>query len=474
MPSLTRIIAQNTVIQIAGKAVSMVFGLLTVGVMTRYLGQEGFGQYTTVVAFLQFFGIVVDFGLAVIIIQLISARPAETEKLASNIFTFRLVSAVMLFALAPIVVWLFPYPAVIKWGVAVTAAALLFTSLNQIVISLFQRELRMSKVVVADVVGRAVIFAAAVIAVYFNWSLLAIMAGVSLGNLVNFALTFIWSRSITRIRLAFDWPVWREVFHKSWPIGLSIIFNLVYFKLDTVILSLYRSQAEVGVYGATYKVLEILSTLPYMFMGLILPLLSAAWAEQNRERFVDIMQRTWDVMLIMTLPMVVGGMILARPIMVAVAGPEFVESGPILQILLLATGAIYLSTIFNHAVIALEQQRRMLWGFAAVALISLFGYFMFIPVYSYWAAAGFTVVAEVLIFIISMVVVYRTLHRLVSLASVSRVVAATALMGLALYLLILIQAPFFLMLLLGIVVYLLVLYGVGGITKGFIREIVGR
>jgi len=452
----------------------MVFGLLTVGLMTRYLGQEGFGQYTTIIAFLQFFGIIVDFGLAVIIVQLISARPAETAKLTSNIFTMRLLTALVFFALAPFLVWLFPYPLIIKWGVAVTAAAMLFTSLNQLVVGLFQRELKMGRATIAEVTGRAIIFLGTLLAVWQGQGLLAIMAAVVVGNFFNFCLSFYFSRSITKIKLAFDWPVWREVLQKTWPIGLSIVFNLIYFKADTVILSLYRSQAEVGVYGAAYKILEVLSVIPYMFMGLILPILSAAWARGETARFKTVMQKAWDFMAIVTLPVLFGGLALAESLIVFVAGPEFAAAGPVLRILLLATAAIYLSTVFNHAVVALGAQKKMLWGFAVVAVISLIGYFWLIPLYSYTAAAGITVVGEVLILLISGAVIYRAVGSLVNFKIFLRAFLASLVMACFLWLGQGNGWGLGWLLLLGVAVYAAALYIVGGVRKELLVELLRR
>ncbi|MFA6534345.1 MAG: flippase [Patescibacteria group bacterium] len=472
--SLTRQVASNTFIQLLGRAASMVFGLLTVGLMTRYLGQEGFGQYTTIIAFLQFFGIIVDFGLAVIIVQLISARPAETAKLTSNIFTMRLLTALVFFALAPFLVWLFPYPLIIKWGVAVTAAAMLFTSLNQLVVGLFQRELKMGRATIAEVTGRAIIFLGTLLAVWQGQGLLAIMAAVVVGNFFNFCLSFYFSRSITKIKLAFDWPVWREVLQKTWPIGLSIVFNLIYFKADTVILSLYRSQAEVGVYGAAYKILEVLSVIPYMFMGLILPILSAAWARGETARFKTVMQKAWDFMAIVTLPVLFGGLALAESLIVFVAGPEFAAAGPVLRILLLATAAIYLSTVFNHAVVALGAQKKMLWGFAVVAVISLIGYFWLIPLYSYTAAAGITVVGEVLILLISGAVIYRAVGSLVNFKIFLRAFLASLVMACFLWLGQGNGWGLGWLLLLGVAVYAAALYIVGGVRKELLVELLRR
>ena len=68
--SYTRKIAHNTIIQIIGKGISTVIGVIVIAMLTRYLGQSGFGQYTTIMAFLQFFGVLVDMGLYLSLIHI--------------------------------------------------------------------------------------------------------------------------------------------------------------------------------------------------------------------------------------------------------------------------------------------------------------------------------------------------------------------------------------------------------------------
>ena len=50
-------------------------------------------------------------------------------------------------------------------------------------------------------------------------------------------------------KLAFDWQIWKKIIIKMWPIAISIICNVVYLKGDTLLLSIFRSQTEVGLYG---------------------------------------------------------------------------------------------------------------------------------------------------------------------------------------------------------------------------------
>ena len=119
--SYTRKIAHNTIIQIVGKTVSTIIGVIVIGMLTRYLGEGGFGQYTTVMAFLQLFGVLVDMGLYIILVKKLSEPNADQSAVASNIFTLRLTSAIIFLGLAPAVALFFPYPELVKWGILITS-----------------------------------------------------------------------------------------------------------------------------------------------------------------------------------------------------------------------------------------------------------------------------------------------------------------------------------------------------------------
>ncbi len=99
------------------------------------------------------------------------------------------------------------------------------------------------------------------------------------------------ARGYTKFNFGFDFSYWKRIWHRAWPIALTSLLTLVYFKADTLILSVYRSEGEVGIYGATYKVLEIIGTFPHMFLGLVLPVLTTAYVTQNFERFKRVYQK---------------------------------------------------------------------------------------------------------------------------------------------------------------------------------------
>lgn len=395
--SRTAKIAKNTLVQVIGRAIGTVLGILTLGVMTRYLGTAGYGQFTTVTTFLQFFGIFVDFGLSLTTLSMLSEKGADKDKITSNMLSLRIISAAVFFGFAPLVVLAFPYDAAVKAGVAIAAFSFFFLAINQILTAVLQKELRMERVAIAEVLGRGGLFAGALGVAFFGLSLQWMLGALVLGNAVTILANWLLVRKLHVVRPRFDWPVWKDIFTQSWPIGLAIVFNLIYLKGDVIILSLTRTQEEVGLYGAAYKILDVVTVVPIMFMGLVLPLLVKARSEKSKEDWNRILQKAFDFMAVLALPLVAGGIAVGPELMQLFAGDQFDGAGSLLQVLVIAAGAVFFASLFGHAVIAIKKQKPMVWGYAADAVLATVLYLTFIPRYGADAAAWITVTSEVFI-----------------------------------------------------------------------------
>ena len=183
-------VAINTLVQIISKGLATVLGLAAVAIITRELGQNGFGEYTTIITFLSFFGIVADLGLTLVTIQIISQPEINQEKALGNLLALRLVSAVFFLGLAPIAVLFFPYAAEVKTGVAITSFSFLFIALNQILVAIFQKNLRMDKVSIAEVASRLVLLFGIIITARNDYGLNGILVATVASSLVSFLLHF--------------------------------------------------------------------------------------------------------------------------------------------------------------------------------------------------------------------------------------------------------------------------------------------
>jgi len=407
-PSLKRQLALNTGVQIAGKVISTGLGIGIIGFMTRTLGTSGFGAYSIANAFLQIFALLLDLGMNVTQVAMLGECTGDEKRehrITSAFFTLRLLLAIaVLGVLAPIVAFIFPYPLELKIAIIALSGSFFFPTLNQVVMGAEQRHLKMHAAAFAENIGRLIVLAGLIYAQTANWTLIPIMWLITLGSFGNFFTNILFARKFAYFGWNWDPAFWKNILSRSWPVGLSIAFGLLYFKADTIILSLYRSQAEVGIYGAAYRILEILITVPFMYAGVLLPILSGAWAKKEKEKFTKLISASIDVMVMMLVPMIVGTWLLGTRLITAVTGPEFASAGPVLSILIVAIGAIYLNTIFSHAVVALDKQRQMISVYAITAIVAVICYFLLIPSYGMWAAAWVTVASETIVGIGSLIV----------------------------------------------------------------------
>jgi O-antigen/teichoic acid export membrane protein len=469
---LAKKIAWNTIIQFASKIISIIFGLFTIAIITRYLGQAGFGEYTIVNTFISFFAVAADLGLTLITVQMISQPNINRDQVLSDLFSLRFWSAIFLLILAPITILFFPYSSAIKIGVLVTVVSYFFVALNQIMVGLFQKELRLDRVAIGEVLSRASLLGGILLAAVLNWGLLGILWVAVIASFLNFLILFIYARKLAHIRLNFHWPVWLAIVKKSWPIGLTIIFNLIYLRADTIFLSIFKSQNAVGLYGAAYRVVDVLITLPFIFAGIVLPIMTSSWLEKRELQFQNVLQRSFDLMSIIAVPMVFGAYCLADTIMSTVAGEDFVLSGSILKILIIASSIIYLGTVFSHAVIAIDKQKAIIWAYLFVALTALAGYLFFIPSFSYFGAAWVTVYSELTIALASFYIVWKNTRFIPNVTVFLKSLLASIAMALVLWPISKISLAITLPL--GVIVYLLVLYITKGVSKKDILELIDK
>ena len=389
--STTRQIANNTAIQIAGKGISTLLGLLAVGIMTRALGAQQFGYYATAIGFLQFFAIISDFGFIVNTAKLLSEPAFDKKDLLNNLFTWRLLTALFFQGVAISAIWILPYSQTIKIAAAILALSYIPNILNQVFTGYYQTKLRMATVMAGEIFGRVILVAGIGLIAYQHYGFLSMMWLVT-GAAWIYTI-YLWYRS-EDVKFSINKTISLAMFKKMWPTALAIIFNAFYLQGDRVLLPLYASASDVGFYGAAYRVLDIMAQVGFMTMGVLVPLLTYTWSRALRDDFKKYYQLSFDLMLLVLLPMVAGTIVLATPIMRLVAGPEFLPAGKVLALLAISTLGVCFGTTYSMIAIAIDRQHRSTWIFLATAILAVIAYFTFIPRYGMYGAAYVTIGSE--------------------------------------------------------------------------------
>src|SRR3989344_2387354 len=124
--SLGQKIASNTLISVVGRIASGALGLIAVALISRYLGREGFGEYSIILIFLYIVLAVSDLGLYSILSREISKIENNENKIISSIFGLRILSALLFFVVSFVVLYFLPYSKDIKIGILVASPGFLF------------------------------------------------------------------------------------------------------------------------------------------------------------------------------------------------------------------------------------------------------------------------------------------------------------------------------------------------------------
>lgn len=470
--STTKVIAWNTGAQALGKIISTIFGMIIIALMTRYLGQLGFGYYSTANAFFQIFAIMLDLGINVMIVQMLGEHKGDEKyerRAVSATMTFRIVTSFVLLGIAPFIGLLFPYAFEVKLIMFALWISFFAATLNQVVIGVQQRHLKMHIVAISEVAGRAVLLLGLLLAISWNSGLMTIVTFVSLGSVINLLINWLAARKYASFAWNWDPAFWKELLQRSWPIGISIFFNLLYFKSDAFILSLVRTPNEVGIYSAAYRVLEILITFPFMLAGIMLPLMAHAWAKKNKEQFSNLLRQSYSAMMLFAFPLLAGILAIGTEAMVFISGEDFAESGGILKILALATAMIYFGTISSHVVVAINKQKAMIPAYIIVAIMTVILYIIFIPEYGMWAAAWLTVFSEGAVALAATWFAYRSAQNIIAVKTIVKIFFCSAVMGLAILPIKDLWLP--IPVVAGMLIYAILILTTGAISRETIKEI---
>lgn len=433
--AIARTIAYNVVLNSFLKVFSTVaLSLFSIRLITGYLGQDGFGQYSTVLAFFALFSAIADLGLSSVTAREISREGADESTILSKVLSLRLFSSFVVFLLSPLLIVFFGYSSELKIGIFIAAGAILFSTLSLMMNGVFQKRLAMDKVALIEFIGKLLQVSVVVLVVKMNLGFLAV-AGTLLVSLSFNALTVLFfSRRYVRFSPSIDVSYWRGFLRESLPMGATAIITFAYFKMDTIILSILQSSAHVGIYNVAYKIMENLIFFPAMLAGLILPLLSR-FIFTDRRQFEEIADKTFKVFFIIIVPIVVGTFFLAPDIIRFVSGGDFDESIRVLRIIIFALGCIFFGHFFTMLLVVGNAQKKLMQMLLFAAAFNISLNMILITRYSYIGAAYASVATELLVVLLTGFLARKHIGYMPSFEHIGHILVSGILMGAAMFVL---------------------------------------
>jgi O-antigen/teichoic acid export membrane protein len=386
-----RQIAWNTASQVAARVAAMAIGLATLVVVTRYLGVRAYGDLVAITVYVSVFGVFFDLGISTIVVRQLAQRQATPGELIGKVLTLRLALAVVVAAVAGLLTFAI-YGGhehhQLRLGMVIGLPIILASAVSSTVSTYFQAELKMARLAALEVGTQLFSLALVVLLVALDEGFYAIVAATVSATVFNALIALVLFRFLVPLRLQVDVTLWRRLFVQALPIGVALVLNVIYFRLDAFLLSVLKGPRDVGIYGIAFRFSEMLTPFPLFFVSSVFPVMATAVAAHNLEQLGWITQRAFDVLLLAAVPVVLGTIAIAPQIVRLVAGTDFSDAELPLRIVIFGTGVSFLATLFGYVLVALDRQRNGVWLSLLTLLVNLGLNLALIPPYGYVAAAA--------------------------------------------------------------------------------------
>jgi len=430
--TVARTVARNSLVQLAGRGITMAVSLATLSLLSRYLGPEEFGQYQFVIAFLLLVN-VSDFGVATLAVRHLSTSEHDADELMGNVVVVRSVLAALSTLIAITIAFLVGYPAEIKAAIAVAALSFPLMIAAGAYNATFAAHLRMEYGAIGNIAQAVVTLAGMAIVALYGGGLIALLFAFNLGIFANSIVCVHFARRFVRARLSFDSAYSLRLLREAAPLGLAVLIITAYGRLDILLLRAFTDDEAVGYYGFAYRIVDLAFPLSFFFVGSVFPLLSTYHSERRLGEFRRLYARAFDVLAIAAVAVVTGVILFANPLVRIIGGSEYAPAVLSMQVLAGAVALIWLSNLADHGMIAIGRQGALLGIALAGLTVNVASNLVLIPLYGKEGAAIATVLTEVAVLLPAWWVIARYTGDAPSFALAVRLVPVALLASVVVY-----------------------------------------
>lgn len=395
---MLRRIFKNTLWISAANIIGKGLAFLLTIYIARYLGDSMYGKFSFALSLVGILAVVADFGLGNFAVREIARANEKTKKYLDNIIVIKMLLGVITFALIMISLMLLNKDDVTKQLTYLAGLYIIINSFEQFFYTVFRAWEKMKFEAISRIAYDSFLFILGIILIKLNFGAKSLMTAYVLATCLSFflSLTFI-KKYFTKFKVEIDLPFWKKIIKESWPFALSSIFIILYFKIDTVMLSQMRSDQEVGWYNAAYNIVFALFLMPSVFDTIFYPILCKSFP--HKVEFRIICKKIFLYAVICALPIGLLVFFFREPIIAFAYHNKYPAAAPILGVLLWSFVISFLNRfpfMINSANLQILITKQIGLG----VLLNIILNFILIPRWGTIGAAWATVASEILAIIV--------------------------------------------------------------------------
>ena len=384
------------VLRVTGYFAGLLTSLIAASVLLRYLNPADYGRYAVVLQLTAITAGVSDAGLSTLATRELAVQPPGPQRDAylRNMMGVRIalvvagaIVAVSYAALGGI------GPGLVGATVVMSVALLVMSVQSSLAADLLAR-LRLGTVTAADLLRQVSTSVGMVALVALGAALGAFFLVAVLGALAALVFTVVVIRGDVPLLPAYDRKVWRGLLANTIPFALAAAVGAIYFRVVILIVQLMSTPEQVGLFGASFRIIEVLVIVPYLVVSSAFPIFARA-ARTDADRLAYALQRMLDACLILgatiALLLVVG----APVALDIVAGSQYHAADGVLRWHGLALLFSCCAAVFGYGLLSLHAYRGLLAANLAALIVNVVAAVILVPIDGAEGGALSTLAGEV-------------------------------------------------------------------------------
>lgn len=426
-----RRVASNALLSVFGQGVTWLSTLILTMAYGRFLGDVQFGQLYFAITFVGLIGFPLEFGFNQQLIRDVAQVPDRATRYLWSTLILKQGLWLVLYSGITGAAWLLRYDSGERMIVAVCGVTLLVTGVSSTFASLHYAVQRATYPVVGNIIEKGLGAAVGVFLLWHGYGVLT-MAFIMLAAAgCNALWQAAWFFRLTGVHFALDFTHVRALVVAGLPFLIYGVLGVIYYRVDTVLLSLMTTTAVVGWYGAAYRLFDTLCFLPNVVIMVILYPVFSRYSVTSQQSLKIAVEKTMTYLMFIAIP-IATGLICAAPAIIGFLyhNPEFTNTVPALQALAPGLVFLYANSVVGSVLMSTKREKRVT-AMAGVALIfNLAVNLLLIPRMEHVGAAVATSATELLLLCLGVSMLPRELAPWRSLRAVGKsVMAGVAMAG---------------------------------------------
>jgi O-antigen/teichoic acid export membrane protein len=346
-------------LRVGGYLVGMLVNAGSAALLFRHLGRVQTGRYVLALTLVAIVAALSDLGLTAVGVRAISARSTSDRWIvARDLLGLRILLTVLGGSVVTAVAaW--GYSGALAAGVALASVGLLMQATQDNFVLSLTVSLKLGLVAGLDLTRQLLTAAAIVLLVLAGATLVPFLAVSIPVGIIVLTLTVRLVHGTRELSPTFDWQRWRPLLTAVLPYSAAVAASALYFRVSILVLSALSGPVQLGYFGASFRVIEVLTLVPGLLVSAALPIFSRA-AHEDHARLGYALGRVFEVSLIVGAWVAVSIAVGAPLAIAVIGGPSFAPAAPVLAILGVALGAMFVSLVWANALLSLGVFRQIL------------------------------------------------------------------------------------------------------------------